>query len=213
VYSVSLSQSSSAPLMTRKDIILHAATALFSDKGFKDASMAELCKITGVAEGTIFYHFKSKEELFVAILENLRKEITEEFEKYTEQKTFETGLDMMEGVISFYLFLAGMMEERFLLLHRHDPYQLAEVNAACRAHLEAIYNCFLDIFEKAILRGQEDGSIRKVPARKAALIVFSTVDGLVRLNTYKLYEAGALYGEVIDLCRRMIQGENSHVDG
>ncbi|MBP1740303.1 MAG: transcriptional regulator, TetR family [Deltaproteobacteria bacterium] len=199
--------------MTRKDIILHAATALFSDKGFKDASMAELCKITGVAEGTIFYHFKSKEELFVAILENLRKEITEEFEKYTEQKTFETGLDMMEGVISFYLFLAGMMEERFLLLHRHDPYQLAEVNAACRAHLEAIYNCFLDIFEKAILRGQEDGSIRKVPARKAALIVFSTVDGLVRLNTYKLYEAGALYGEVIDLCRRMIQGENSHVDG
>jgi AcrR family transcriptional regulator len=199
--------------MTRKDTILHAATALFSDKGFKDASMAELCKMTGVAEGTIFYHFKSKEELFVAILENLRKEITEEFEKYTEQKTFETGLDMMEGAVSFYLFLAGMMEERFLLLHRHDPYQLAEVNAACRAHLEAIYNCFLDIFEKAILRGQEDGSIRKVPARKAALIVFSTVDGLVRLNTYKLYEAGALYGEVIDLCRRMIQGENSHVEG
>jgi AcrR family transcriptional regulator len=199
--------------MTRKEIILQAATALFSDKGFKDASMAELCKMTGVAEGTIFYHFKSKEELFVAILETLRKSITDEFEKYTEQKSFETGLDMMEGVISFYLFLAGMMEDRFLLLHRHDPYQLAKVNAACRAHLEAIYNCFLDIFEKAILRGQEDGSIRKLPARKAALIVFSTVDGLVRLNTYRLYEAGALYGEVIDLCRRMLQGENSHGDG
>jgi AcrR family transcriptional regulator len=199
--------------MTRKEIILQAATALFSDKGFKDASMAELCKMTGVAEGTIFYHFKSKEELFVAILENLRKSITDEFEKYTEQKRFETGLDMMEGVISFYLFLAGMMEEKFLLLHRHDLYQLAEANAACRGHLEAIYNCFLDIFEKAILRGQEDGSIRKVPTRKTALIIFSTVDGLVRLNTYNLYEAGALYGDVIDLCRRMLQGENSHGDG
>jgi len=199
--------------MTRKETILQAATALFSDKGFKDSSMAELCKITGVAEGTIFYHFKSKEELFVAILENLRKSITDEFEKYTEQKRFETGLDMMEGVISFYLFLAGMMEDRFLLLHRHDPYQLAEANTACRGHLEAIYNCFLDIFEKAILRGQEDGSIRKVPTRKTALIIFSTVDGLVRLNTYNLYEAGALYGEVIDLCRRMLQGENSHGDG
>jgi AcrR family transcriptional regulator len=196
--------------MTRKEIILEAATALFSDKGFKDASMAELCKLTGVAEGTIFYHFKSKEDLFVAILENLRKSITEEFEKYANEKRFETGLDMLEGVISFYLFLAGMMEQRFLLLHRHDPYQLAEVNVACRAHLEAIYDCFLDIFEKAILRGQEDGSIRKVHARKTALIIFSTVDGLVRLNTYNLYEAGALYGEVIDLCRRMIQGNNSH---
>jgi len=196
--------------MTRKEIILEAATALFSDKGFKDASMAELCKLTGVAEGTIFYHFKSKEDLFVAILENLRKSITEEFEKHTKEKRFETGLDMLEGVISFYLFLAGMMEQGFLLLHRHDPYQLAEGNAACRAHLEAIYNCFLDIFEKAILRGQEDGSIRKVHARKTALIIFSTVDGLVRLNTYNLYEAGALYGEVIDLCRRMVQGNNSH---
>jgi AcrR family transcriptional regulator len=199
--------------MTRKETILQAATALFSDKGFKDASMAELCKMTGVAEGTIFYHFKSKEELFVAILENIRKSIAEEFERYTEQKKFETGLDMMEGGISFYLFLAGMMEERFLLLHRHDLYQLAEVNAACRGHLEAIYNCFLDIFEKAILRGQEDGSIRKVPARKIALIIFSTVDGLVRLNTYNLYHAGALYGEVIDLCRRMLQGKDSHGDG
>ena len=196
--------------MTRKEIILEAATALFSDKGFKDASMAELCKLTGVAEGTIFYHFKSKEDLFVAILENLRKSITEEFEKHIKEKRFETGLDMLEGVISFYLFLAGMMEQGFLLLHRHDPYQLAEGNAACRAHLEAIYNCFLDIFEKAILRGQEDGSIRKVHARKTALIIFSTVDGLVRLNTYNLYEAGALYGEVIDLCRRMVQGNNSH---
>jgi AcrR family transcriptional regulator len=196
--------------MTRKEIILEAATALFSDKGFKDASMAELCRLTGVAEGTIFYHFKSKEDLFVAILENLRKRITEEFEKYATEKRFETGIDMLEGVISFYLFLAGMMEQRFLLLHRHDPYQLAEVNPACRAHLEAIYDCFLDIFEKAILRGQEDGSIRKVHARKTALIIFSTVDGLVRLNTYNLYEAGALYGEVIDLCRRMIQENNSH---
>ena len=199
--------------MTRKETILQAATALFSDKGFKDSSMAELCKITGVAEGTIFYHFKSKEELFVAILQNLRKSITEEFEKYAKQRTFENGLDMMEGVISFYLFLAGMMEEKFLLLHRHDLYQLAEANAACRGHLEAIYNCFLDIFEKAILRGQEDGSIRKVPTRKTALLIFSTVDGLVRLNTYNLYEAGALYGDVIDLCRRMLQGENSHGDG
>jgi len=199
--------------MTRKEIILNAATALFSDKGFKDASMAELCKMTGVAEGTIFYHFKSKEELFVAILEDLRRSITEEFEKYAEQKKFETGLEMMEGVISFYLSLAGMMEKGFLLLHRHDPYQLAEANAACRGHLEAIYNCFLDIFEKAILRGQEDGSIRKVPTRKTALILFSTVDGLARLNTYRLYEAGALYSEVIELCRKMLQGENSHGDG
>ena len=35
----------------------------------------------------------------------------------------------------------------------------------------------------------------------------TTADGLVRFNTYSLYDAGALYGEVIDVCRRMLQAK------
>ncbi len=174
--------------------------------------MAELSKMTGAAEGTIFYHFKSKEDLFVAILEDLRVDIFEEFEQYSQDEAFETGLHKLEGAISFYFYLAGKMEDRFLLLHRHDPYQLAEANIACRRHLEAIYNCFLEIFEKAIQQGQEDGSMEKVSARKTAMIIFAMVDGLVRFNTYRLYDAGALYREVIESCRRMVQ-DNKARDG
>jgi AcrR family transcriptional regulator len=43
--------------MTKKDDILEAANLLFARKGFKDTSMAEVSKLTGAAEGTIFYHF------------------------------------------------------------------------------------------------------------------------------------------------------------
>jgi AcrR family transcriptional regulator len=191
--------------MSKKDIIRGAAAKLFSEKGFRETSMAELSKLTGAAEGTIFYHFKNKEELFVAILEDLRKAILEEFENYTKQRDFKNGLEMAEGAISFYLQLSAHLENRFLLLHRHDLYELAEVNPECRSHLEAIYHCFLDIFESAVVRGQKDGSIGEMTARKAALLLFSMVDGLVRLNTYKLYDAGALYRELMELCRKMLE--------
>jgi AcrR family transcriptional regulator len=193
--------------MSRKEAILRTATGLFSEKGFKETSMADLAKMTGTAQGTIFYHFHTKEELFTSVLEEIKKGITEDLEGYLKSEAFETGLDMVEGSVSFYLYLAGAMEERFLLLHRHDAYELAEVNAVCRRNLESIYNSILDIFEKAVLLGQSDGSIGDMPARKIALIIFSMVDGLVRFNTYKLYDAGALYNELIASCRRILQNK------
>jgi AcrR family transcriptional regulator len=195
--------------MNKKALILQTAAALFSRKGFKETSMAELSKLTGAAEGTIFYHFKTKEELFVAILEELKKTIVQEFDDYFKENEFKTGLEMVEGAVSFYLFLSSKMEDRFLLLHRHDPYELAQSNPVCRGHLEDIYNCFVSIFEHSILRGQEDGSVDRNPARKTALVIFSMVDGLVRFNTYSLYDAGALYKDLIEACRRILRNHPS----
>ncbi len=191
--------------MSKKEAILQAATRLFSEKGFKETSIAELSKTTGAAEGTIFYHFKNKEDIFLSILEDTRKRVIEEFERYLEEGEFDCGLDMIEGAISFYFYLAGMMEEQFLLLHRRHPHELAEVNPVCREHLEAIYNCFVNGFEQAILLGQKDGSIRKMSSKRTALIIFSMVDGLVRFKTYNLYNAGALHNEFMELCRKMLQ--------
>lgn len=197
--------------MNRRDAILEAATRLFSVKGFKEASMNELAEITGVAQGTIFYHFKNKEGLFISTLERVKETILEQFEKYIKEQKFNNGLEKVEGAISFYLYLAGAIGEEFLLLHRHDAYEFAEINQTCRGHLEAIYDCLLNILEEAMLEGQKDGSIRELNARKTALILFSMVDGLVRLKTFNLYNAGALYNELIFSCRRIL--ENVEVSG
>ena len=196
--------------MSKKQAILINATKLFSQKGYKDTSMAEVAKITGSAGGTIFYHFKTKEELFVSILKNIKETIINDFNNYLEGGRFESGLEMVEGAISFYLNRAGSMEDQFRLLHRHYPYELARVNPVCRQHLEAIYECFLEMFEQAITQGQKDGSIGNLPAQKIALIIYSMVDGLVRFNTYNLYDAGALYDEVIESCRRMLKNSRTH---
>ena len=192
--------------MNKKQIILNAATDLFSQKGFNETPISEISKLTGAAEGTIFYHFKTKEGLFLAILRDFKDSIVAEFQRYIEEKKFDSGIRMMEDVVSFYLYLSGSMEDRFLLLHRHYAYDLSTNNVQCREYLEAIYDCLIDIFEKAILLGQEDGSIDKgVHPRKTAMIIFGMVDALVRFNTFKLYDAGALYDELINSCRRILK--------
>jgi AcrR family transcriptional regulator len=196
--------------MNKKQLILDAATGLFSQKGFNETPISEISKLTGVAEGTIFYHFKTKEGLFLAILKDFKESIVEEFQRYIKEQKFDSGIRMVEDIISFYLYLSGSMEDRFLLLHRHYAYDLSTNNIQCREYLEAIYNCLIDIFEKAISLGQEDGSIdRKVHPRKTAMIVFALVDALVRFNTYNLYNAGALYDELINSCRRILMAEKS----
>ena len=191
--------------MTRKETILQAATVYFSKNGYFETSMSELSKNTGVAESTIFYHFKSKENLFLAILERVKDHIIKEFDGYIREVEFHNGLEMVEAAVSFYLYLAGKMENEFLLLHRRYPYQLAEINPVCRENLEAIYNCLVDIFEKGVLKGQQDGSIGEMPPRKVALIIFSMVDGITRFKTYNLYDASALFSELIESCRKILK--------
>ena len=166
--------------------------------------MSEIAKVTGVADGTIFYHFKTKGELFLAVLKNFKEGIISELEAFQDTADFDTGLDMVEGTIAFYCSLAERMEERFLLLHRHYPYQLAMDNPDCRKHLEEIYTCFINLFNHAIIKGQKDGSIRELHSKKQALLLFTLVDGLVRLETYNLFKAGPLYNDLVDSCRCML---------
>lgn len=166
--------------------------------------MSEVAKLTGVAQGTIFYHFKSKEDLFLAILEEFKSNVNDEFEKWVNNHSFSNGLDMLESALDFYLYLASIMEDRFMILYRHDAYELALHNPIFGQYLESIYDHLVDIFEKAIISGRNDGSIADVSPKKNAMLIFTMVDGLVRFNTYKLYDAGTLYDELVKACRKIL---------
>jgi AcrR family transcriptional regulator len=188
----------------KKRAILKAATVLFAEKGYIETSVAELARLTDSAEGTIFYHFKTKADLFLAVLADIKEGILSEFDSYMGTCKFKNGIEMMEKVISFFLYLAGHHEEWFLLLQRHHPYEVARENEECRQHLATLYNTLLDLFEGAILRGLEDGSIADVPPKKTALLIFSMVNGLIWLRSNDLYDAGSLYQELLVSCRRML---------
>jgi AcrR family transcriptional regulator len=199
------------PKRSKKSTILAMATTLFANKGFTNTSMTEVASMADIAGATIFYHFKTKEDLFVSVLESVKTGIVQEFSLYFQEEQFASGLEMLLGAVAYHLHLASAHREWVLLLRRHYTYELAAVNPICRKYLEDIYTCLVDIFEKALNLGQQDTSILgEISTRKTSLIILAMVDGIIQLESNNLYNAGALYGELITACRRMV--ENKHFE-
>ena len=166
-----------------------------------------MARLTGSAEGTVFYHFESKEELFLAVLEEVRTKIDGAISEFMATTKGLSGIEILEATVSFYLQLAADNEAEFMLLHRHHAYELAKVNEECRTSLDAIYDRIVRTFEDAIECGQEDGSMGNLPVHKTALLVYMMIDGLVRLKHYNLYEAGSLFEDFMAGVRRLVQAE------
>jgi len=194
-------------MRSKRAAILEAATWLFSAKGFRETSTTEVAQLTDAAEGTVFYHFESKEKLFLAVLDEVRRKIDGAIGKFLPTTAGMTGVATLEAVVAFYLQLAADNEAEFRLLHRHHAYELAKVNPECRDSLEAIYDRIIRTFEHAIQCGQEDGSMGKLPVHKTALLVYMMIDGLVRLKHYDLYEAGSLFENFMAGCRRLVKAD------
>jgi len=55
--------------LPRRDAILAAAASRFRRQGFERTSVREIAQAMGMTSGSIFYHFATKEELLVAIME------------------------------------------------------------------------------------------------------------------------------------------------
>ena len=195
--------------MSKRAAILESATRLFAAKGYRETSASDLARATGSAESSIFYHFGNKQNLFLAVIESVEKEVLELYGRYLDETEFDSGLQMLEDVVIFHLSVAAEKDMQFRLLHRHYAYELAEVNEECRERLESIYDCLLDVFERAIVAGQRDGTIGAVDQRRTALLIFAMVDGVVRLRNHHVYVAGSLGSELIAACRRIVIGNRN----
>ena len=58
----------------KRDAILRAATDLFADRGFFNAQVADVARAAGVAAGTVYLYFRSKDDLLVSIFEKTMRE-------------------------------------------------------------------------------------------------------------------------------------------
>jgi AcrR family transcriptional regulator len=57
------------PAEQRREQLLDTAVTLFATRGFSGATTAELARAAGVTEPIIYRHFKSKKDLFIAVIE------------------------------------------------------------------------------------------------------------------------------------------------
>ncbi|MBP1893832.1 TetR/AcrR family transcriptional regulator [Paenibacillus lactis] len=67
--------------MSKKEDIFKCGKEIFSSKGFKKTSIAEIAKLAGIGVGTFYNYYSSKEQLFLEIYieenENLKKRLFE----------------------------------------------------------------------------------------------------------------------------------------
>ena len=59
----------------RKNEILDVAEELFTQKGFDDTSTNDIINAIGIARGTLYHHFKSKEEILDAVIERMESHL------------------------------------------------------------------------------------------------------------------------------------------
>jgi AcrR family transcriptional regulator len=56
--------------------LLQAARKLFGEKGFAGTSVDEVVKAAGVTKGALYHHFKDKDDLFRAVVEEVKVDVT-----------------------------------------------------------------------------------------------------------------------------------------
>ncbi|HEX4538071.1 MAG TPA: TetR/AcrR family transcriptional regulator [Candidatus Acidoferrum sp.] len=61
----------------KRNAILEAATRLFAERGLTDAPTSEISKQAGIAEGTLFTYFKTKDDLINALYRELKLELAD----------------------------------------------------------------------------------------------------------------------------------------
>ncbi|MBA2937582.1 TetR/AcrR family transcriptional regulator [Paenibacillus sp. CGMCC 1.16610] len=55
----------------RRQEMIDASLELFSSKGYEQTAVSDIVKKLGVAQGTFYYHFKTKSDIMAAIIESL----------------------------------------------------------------------------------------------------------------------------------------------
>ena len=63
-----------APRGDKRDAILRAAIDVFAARGFFNAQVADVARAAGVAAGTVYLYFRSKDDLLVSIFERTMRE-------------------------------------------------------------------------------------------------------------------------------------------
>src|SRR5687768_7349185 len=85
----------------RRNQILDAATQVFAEKGFHKATIKDVAKRAGIADGTIYNYFENKTALMLGILDRLN-ESSEREEHFAES----VGMDARE-------WARGYIKQRF----------------------------------------------------------------------------------------------------
>lgn len=140
------------------DRILETANNLFVNKGYHGMSMREISDALGVSKAALYYHFKDKEELFLAILKIYLDEMSQTLDRLM--------IEPVSSVEKIRLFVEYVLtqpaEQRATI--RLASQEINQLSSETRKTFGSIYRTrFLDKLQAILQEGMHRGELRTMP--------------------------------------------------
>jgi TetR/AcrR family transcriptional regulator len=176
---------------SKTSLIFQAAIDIFSEKGFDKATMDDIAARANVAKGTIYYHFKSKEELFLFLVEEGVELLHEGVEsKLTDEMT---PVEKLELIVREQLHFFGQYSDFCVILLRE-----AWGGEERQLEFRKMIRSYMYLIEKVLREGIETGDFHPVNPEYASAGLF----GLISITALHIllgndeYDADNLFQDI-----------------
>jgi len=157
----------------KRERIIEAAARLFGEKGYHDTTTAEIAEAAGVAAGTIYIYFSSKEELLVAVFEEFLGEHMSRLKEGIERET------TAEAKLSRLLALGLRLMQDNPDSARIFLSQLRQSTTMITTVAKRSSRAYKDIIEQVLREGVQSGLCRNISVPAVATMLFGAFQNTV----------------------------------
>jgi len=166
--------------MDKKDAILEAALKLITERGIHNAPIAKVAKEAGIAAGTVYIYFSSKQEIVDELYKRIKMQLHEQMLLgVTEGKSFEEKMYFIWRRAIKY-FLSHSMEAKFLNQFDYITYISEDV----LKEIHEPYNVFSNLIDEAI----EQGILKPVSKELITAVLMGPIKELQYLHETRQIE-------------------------
>ena len=196
---------SSEEKLQRRDEIIAAAKNVFVHKGFHATTIADVAKDAGLAYGSVYWYFDSKDDLFrklIAVEEySLRTHVAVALAKSGTHFGYAEAPFRASLRATFEFFEANPATAKLLF---RDAYAL---DNRFDRQLGGIYERFIDDIETLIAAAQQRGDVLAAPPRLVAYMLTALIGHMAhrRLSTDDGVSAAEAAGLVVSLVMKRLR--------
>lgn len=160
---------------TRRSEIIDASLRLILKQGFHSTTLDQVAAEAGVSKGLVSYYFSKKEELFLAVLEQMVDRLRGDLEDcYRADAPARERLRM-----NFMNLFGNDKRTRQYYTVVIDFLGEALREKTVRVYTHIIYDTVLTYIEWTVTDGIRAGEFRRVDAKETASLIVATMEGLV----------------------------------
>jgi len=180
----------------KRGAILRAAIRVFAHNGYFNSKVADIAREAGVADGTVYLYFKSKEEILHSIFDRSMEEAIAEGRKQLQNIT--DPREKLRRIALLHLERLGSDRELAVVFQvelRGSTKFMEEFSAAGFAE-------YLGVIRSTIEEGQRAGLFRKeLNAKVAAKVLFGALDEMATnwILSRKRYKLPPMVDTVLDI--------------